>query len=144
MTSNDTKAKDSMNLVFFKSPNQPGKVSELLKAVDSFQGAFDVFLCPWNESERKGSQATLIDFERCIVEFSAVADAIGLIASNLINDHFVIKKSVADDERIYSYSRLLIGLQLQMKAIEAKYSGLELAQLVCARPQPSDDQGAAQ
>ncbi|MBU1108136.1 MAG: hypothetical protein KKB51_15800 [Candidatus Riflebacteria bacterium] len=143
MSNNDAKAKDSMNLVFFKSPNQPGKISELLKAVDSFQGAFDVFLCPWNEAERKDSQATLIDFESCIVEFSAVADAVGLIASNLINDRFIPKKSVADDERIHSYSRLLIGLQLQMKAIEAKYSGLELAQLVCARPQESDNQVAA-
>lgn len=143
MTSNDTKAKDSMRLVFFESPYEPGKITELLKAVDSFKGAFDVFLCPRNESEQKDSQATLIDFERCLTEFEGIANSIELLASNLINDHFIIKKTVADDARINSYARLLTGLQLQMKEIEAKYSGLELAQLVCARPQRSDNQGAA-
>jgi hypothetical protein len=143
MISHASAPKDTLQFVWFTSAKDCGKIGELLKAVDSFQGPFDVFLCPWNEEERRHSQAVLIDFEHCLAKFATVSEAIGLVASNLINDRFIVKNGELDVTRIHSYSNLLAGIQLQMKEIESEYSRLELAQLVCSRQRQPENQAVA-
>jgi len=143
MISHASTPKDAMQFVWFTSTKDRGKIGELLKAVDSFQGPFDIFLCPWNEKERKDSQAVLIDFEHCLAKFATVSEAIGLVASNLINDRFIVKNGELDVTRIHSYANLLSGIQLQMKEVEAEYSNLQLAQLVCSRHRQPDNQAVA-
>ncbi|KAF1079415.1 MAG: hypothetical protein GQF41_4295 [Candidatus Rifleibacterium amylolyticum] len=143
MISHASTPKDAMQFVWFTSSKDRGKVGELLNAVDSFQGPFDVFLCPWNEKERKESQVVLIDFEDCLAKFATVSEAIELIASNLINDRFMVKNGAVDTTRIHAYASLLTGIRLQMKEVEAEYSNLQLAQLVCSRHRQPDNQAVA-
>lgn len=143
MTSQTTLPKDTMQLVWFRSSKESGKIEQLLKAVDSFQGSFDVFLCPWNNEEWAAAETVLVNFEDCLARFETISEAIELIASNLINDRFMVKNGAVDTTRIHAYASLLTGIRLQMKEVEAEYSSLQLAQLVCSRHRQPDNQAVA-